>query len=155
MAIRRPWRGRRPTFARALGTDAGRGQNCQWPCDVHFCLPIGFGFKSDSWFTNYKKIHRTSDWLKLGTTGILKFCLRGLLGKRQRLVLFCLLDCLRDIAASVHTAAFFSLDTLESLIHETLAEVELNFPASLHVVMLHLLHHSVVAIQNYCTMYST
>ena len=120
---------------------------------MSICLPIGFGFKSGSWFTNYQKIHRTSDWLKLVTTRILKFCLRGLLGERQRLVLFRLLDCLRDIAASVHTAV--SLDALESLIHETLAEVELNFPAFLQVVMLHLHHHSVVAIRKYGTVYST
>ena len=117
---------------------------------MFICLPIGFGFKSYSWLTNYQKIHRTSDWLKLVTTGILKFCLRDLLGKRQRLVLFRLLDCLRDIAASVHAAA--SLDALELLIHETLAEVELNVPASLQVVMLHLFHHSVVAIRKYGTM---
>ena len=120
---------------------------------MSICLPIGFAFRSGSWFTNYQKIHCTSDWLKLVTTGILKFCLRGLLGERQRLVLFRLLDCLRDIAASVHTAV--SLDALESLIHETLAEVELNSPASLQVVMSHLLHHSVVAIRKYCTVYST
>ena len=81
---------------------------------MSICLRIGFGFKSGSWFTNYQKIHRTSDWLKLVTTGILKFCLRGLLGERQRLDLFRLLDCLRDIAASVNTAV--SLDVLESLI---------------------------------------
>ena len=120
---------------------------------MSICLPIGFGFKSGSCFTNYQKIHRTSDWLKLVTTGILKLCLRGLLGERQRLVLFRLLDCLNDIAASAHTAV--SLEALESLIHETLAEVEQNFPASLQVVMLHLLHHSVVAIRKYSTVYST
>ena len=50
---------------------------------MSICLQICFVFKSGSWFTNYQKIHRTSDWLKLVITGILKFCLRGLLCERQ------------------------------------------------------------------------
>ena len=39
------------------------------------CLPLGFGIKSGPLFSNYLKIHRTSDWLRLVTAGVLKFCL--------------------------------------------------------------------------------
>ena len=110
------------------------------------CLPVVFGLKSCPLFSNYLKIHRTSDWLRLVTAGVLKFCLRELLGDLQRRVLF------RLVAAPAHTPE--SVVALESSIHSTVAEVELCFPVSLQVVMFHLLHHSIAELRTYSTVYS-
>ena len=117
------------------------------------CLPPGFVLKSGPLFSNYLKIHRISDWLRLVTAGVLKLCIRRQLSDQQRRVLFRLLDCLRLVAAPAHPPE--SRDALESLIHTTLGELKLCFPVSLQVVMFHLLHHSVAALRTYGTVYST
>ena len=120
---------------------------------LSLCLPLGFGLKPAPFFSQHDRICRCSDWLEMVSTGILKYCLRGLLGQEQRRVIFRLFDCLRSLVAPAHSEE--DLDSLESFIATTLAEPELHFPVSMQVMMIHLLHHSVSSLRKYGIVYST
>lgn len=65
--------------------------------------------------------------------GILKFCLRGLLGDRQRETLYEFFDCLTVICAESQTSE--SIDILEVRLNTAMAHMERDFPMTIQVIM--------------------
>lgn len=63
--------------------------------------------------------------------GILKYCLRGLLGHSQRKTFFHLLDVIRKVCSECQER--HTLQTLEKEINEVCAEIERDFPISIQV----------------------
>ena len=112
--------------------------------------------------------------LQLATDGILKFCLRGLLGQNQRISLFHLLDVLGTICSD--NQFLQDLPALEKEVNEVCARLERDFPISVQVCTLytctlfgitkelkcsnstysdgHILRHSVKGIQLYGPVHS-
>ena len=70
-------------------------------------------------------------FLQLFTTGILRVCLREMLGHQQRSSLFKLLKLLEQLFSS--TTDMNNIIALETQWHQALAEIERDFPASLQV----------------------
>lgn len=82
---------------------------------------------------------KSHEWKQIATNGVLKFCLRGLLGRKQRKTIFLLFDTISDICAN--SVNMDSVDDLERQVHKVLALVERDFPVSMQVIVFHLLHH--------------
>ena len=70
---------------------------------------------------------------------MLKFCIRGLLGKNQRATLFELCDVLALLCSE--EVQVTDIDAIELRVHRVLALLERDFPVSLQVIVFHLLHH--------------
>ena len=71
-------------------------------------------------------------FLQIATHGILKYCLRGLLGKQQRNTLFFILDTLTDVLAE--SMKLDSLPKLQDKMNTALAMLERDFPIALQVI---------------------
>ena len=71
-------------------------------------------------------------FLQIATHGILKYCLRGLLGKQQRNTLFFVLDTLTDVLAE--SMKLDSLPKLQDKMNTALAMLERDFPIALQVI---------------------
>ena len=100
--------------------------------------PHGVDWKSRKLFSSKVSL-KSIEWKNVLTCGILKYCLRGLLGTNQRSTLFELCD-----VVSCLLAEEIDLQTIESLeyrVHRVLSLLERDFPVSIHVIMIHLLHH--------------
>ena len=89
---------------------------------------------------------------ELVSTRILKYTLRGLLGRRQRITLFFFLDTLAALCAEVIDMS--AIDALEYNVHRSLSLLERDFPVSLHVSVFHLLHHLPTYLRRFGTMYT-
>jgi hypothetical protein len=101
-------------------------------------MPHGFDWKPREIFkrTSGMKSH---EWKLLGCCGILKFCLRGMLGSKQRSTLFMLFDVLRSVCSE--KVSYESMEVVEEKTHLVLALVERDFPLSMQFIVFHLLHH--------------
>ena len=105
---------------------------------VNIVVPLGVDWKSRSLFSRGVSL-KSSEWKNVLSQGILKFCIRGLLGENQRNTLFELCDCVTCLTAEeVDTK---TIDALEYRVHRVLTLLERDFPISIHVIMFHLLHH--------------
>lgn len=82
---------------------------------------------------------KSSEWRVLISSGILKYCIRGLLGELQRKTLFELCDVLALLTSDVISVS--NMDSIEYRLHRVLSLMERDFPVSLHVITFHLLHH--------------
>lgn len=81
----------------------------------------------------------SNQWKHVLASGILKFCIRGLLGAKQRNTLTELCNVTHLLCAeTVHVQ---ELDSLECRVHHVLSRLERDFPMSIHVITIHLLHH--------------
>lgn len=69
--------------------------------------------------------------LQLATDGILKFCLRGCLGNKQRKTFFHLLDVLNKLTSDVQKID--ELDSLEKEVAVVCTEIQRDFPISIQV----------------------
>ena len=114
-------------------------------------VPLGFDWNCSGMFLKHVSM-KSHCWKQMVSTGILKFCIRGLLGKQQRHTLFFLCDTLARVCAEVVYTT--QLDSLEQEIHTVLALLERDFPVSLHVCVFHLLHHLPVYIRRFGPVYS-
>ena len=82
---------------------------------------------------------KSNQWKHVVSSGILKFCIRGLLGKDQESTLNELCDVLCNLCAEeVDLQTIYSL---EYRVNRVLALMERDFPVSIHVITIHLLHH--------------
>ena len=72
-------------------------------------------------------------------SGILKYCIRGVLGDEQRCTLFELCDVISALTSE--TIDTKVLDSIDYRLHRALSLIERDFPVSVNVVSLHLLHH--------------
>ena len=113
-------------------------------------VTTGFDWKPRGFFA--KGAHMKShEWKQIMCAGILKFCLRGLLGKTQRMTLFVLCDILASVCQEELTTSF--IDTLESGLHQSLARIERDFPTSINVIVFHLLHHLPLFLRRFGPVY--
>ncbi|XP_050402379.1 uncharacterized protein LOC126818822 [Patella vulgata] len=115
-------------------------------------VPSGFGLKPGNFLTNTRCL-KSHDCKQIATQNILKYCLRGTLGIRERTTLFFLLDCLRDICAE--SDADDELDELEVKVNKALALFKRDFPVHLQNITTHFIHHIVPDIKKYGPIYST
>lgn len=100
--------------------------------------PHGTDWKPQMLFGD--KVHLKSvQWKHVVASGILKFCIRGVLGSFQRKTLFELFDVLSELVAE--EVDMSRIDVLEYRTHRVLALLERDFPVSLQVIVFHLLHH--------------
>lgn len=118
---------------------------------MNVLVPHGFGWRPREIF-NRKYAMKSHEWKLLSSSGILKFCLRGMLGSRQRSTLFKLFDVLKRICAE--SVIIDAIQLLEEHVHTVLALIERDFPLSLQVIVFHLLHHLPRFIKMYGPVYS-
>ena len=102
-------------------------------------VPHGFDCKPRSFFQRKSTGMKSHEWKQLVTSGILKFCIRGLLGKQQRSTIFELCDVLALLCSE--EVYLNEIDAIELRVHRVLSLLERDFPVSLHVIVFHLLHH--------------
>ena len=93
----------------------------------------------------------SNQWKHVLSSGILKYCIRGLLGPEQRDTLVELCDVMQVLCAE--TVNVQNLDSLEYRVHRVLSLLERDFPVSLHVISLHLLHHLPTYLRRFGSMY--
>ena len=79
--------------------------------------------------------------------GILKFCLRGLLGRNQRISLFRLLDVLAKICSDSQDV--HALLALEKEVNEVCAKIERDFPISVQVQLISILLLTIIINNNF------
>ena len=113
--------------------------------------PHGFDWTSRAIFDD--KVHMKSvQWKHILTSGILKYCIRELLGPFQRKTIFELCDVLSLLLSE--EVCISELDALEDRVHRVLSLLERDFPVSLHVIVFHLLHHLPMFIRRFGPAYS-
>jgi len=95
---------------------------------------------------------KSHQWKQVACHGVLKYCLRGLLANKQQHTLFVLLDTLTRLCAEEISCE--EVQDLESEVHEVLSMVERDFPLSLQVIVVHLLHHLPYFIKRFGPVYS-
>ena len=84
------------------------------------CVPTGFGWRPQAIFGKSSGM-KSHDWKQVATNGILKFCLRNMLGYNQRSTLFELMDVIADLCADVDE---MRINHLELRVHKTLVLIE-------------------------------
>ncbi|XP_015765420.1 PREDICTED: uncharacterized protein LOC107344281 [Acropora digitifera] len=99
---------------------------------IKVCVPVGHGWKPGPFFCK-KHYLKSPDWKQLAVDGILRYCLRGLLGKSQRQTFFRPLDVIQKVCSDDQVTD--SLPVLQKEINETIS--------------LHIFHHSVAGIQQF------
>lgn len=90
---------------------------------------------------------KSVEWKHALVSGILKFCIRGCLGKKQRSTVFELCDVLSDLCS--RCVDVLEVEELEYRLNRVLALLERDYPVSLHVIMFHLLHHLPMFVKHY------
>ena len=114
-------------------------------------VPSSFDWKPQPMFVKITGL-KAHEWYELVKHGILKFCLRGMLGPKQRQTLFKLFDVIRDVCAE--DIPLDSIEKLEENVHLTLALFERDFPVSLQLIVFHLLHHLPTYMKLYGSVYN-
>lgn len=100
--------------------------------------PHGFDWSSEAFFK--QSVHfKSIRWINIIGAGIMKYCIRECLGSFQRRTIFELCDVIQSILSGDVDLSL--IDTLEYRVHRVLSLLERDFPVSIHVTMLHLLHH--------------
>ena len=94
---------------------------------------------------------KSVQWKHTITSGILKYCIRGLLGSHQRRTLYELSDVLSVLVAE--EVDMSTIDVVEYRTHRVLALLERDFPVSLHVIVFHLLHHLPMFLKRFGSAY--
>ncbi len=114
-------------------------------------VPLGFDWRPRPFFQVKSVGMKSHEWKQVISTGIVKFCIRGLLGKNQRATLFELCDVLAQVCSEELRVA--EMDDLEHRVHRVLALLERDFPVSLHVITFHLLHHLPMFLKRFGPVY--
>lgn len=109
-------------------------------------VPHGFDWRPREIFKRTFGM-KSHEWKLLGCCGILKFCLRDMLGHKQRATLFMLFDVLRSICAE--KVSYETVEVVEKKVHLVLALVERDFPLSMQFIVFHLLHHLPMFLKKY------
>lgn len=116
----------------------------------HIKVPVGFDFRPKAVFMAKAIGMKSHAWHQMVSTFILKYCLRGLLGQRQRQSLFFFFDVLSRLCVQVVNS---TLMNIEEDVHRSVSLLERDFPVSLHVCVFHLLHHLPFYIHRYGPVY--
>jgi hypothetical protein len=116
-------------------------------------VPAGIDWKRRKLFDRKSLGYiKSIEWKNVLSSGILKYCIRGLLGEKQRKALFELCDVVAALLD--YDVAEEDVDSLEYRVHRVLSLLERDFPVSLHVVVFHLLHHLPMFIRRFGPAYS-
>jgi hypothetical protein len=114
--------------------------------------PSGMDWKPSKLFGKDASYLNSNQWKHVIASGILKFCVRGLLGKAQETTLMELCDVLSILCSEqVNTE---NMDAVEYRLHRVLSLMERDFPATVHVITLHLLHHLPMYMRRFGPLYS-
>ena len=101
--------------------------------------PSGVDWRPSQLFGKDASHLKSNQWKHVIASGILKFCVRGLLGKNQETTLMELCDIVAILCSE--EVAIRNMDAVEYRVHRVLSLMERDFPAAIHVISLHLLHH--------------
>ncbi|CAC5410523.1 unnamed protein product [Mytilus coruscus] len=102
-------------------------------------VPVNFGVLPGSLFTKIVGGTKCHTWLQLFSNGIIRFCIRGMLGTPQRTSLVNFLLVLEEAYGCSFDMDL--IDNFEKRWHEALCLMERDFPAALQTFYFHLLHH--------------
>ena len=116
-------------------------------CNIR--VPQGFGCTIFSKSTTMK----SHDWKQVVSQGILKYCLRGILGENQRRTLFQLLDSMQEICNE--KLSLDDLNDIEMRLNKTMALLERVYPITLQNITTHILHHVIDGIRRFGPIYGT
>ena len=99
-------------------------------------VPSSFHWRPSDLFTSWGM--KSHEWKEVVCSGVIKYCIRGLLGENQRVTLykFC------DLMSRLFCHQFTTFE--ESVVADThiiLSLIERDFPVSLNSMVLHMLHH--------------
>lgn len=119
-------------------------------CNVQ--VPLGFGFNPSPFFSKPTRM-KSHDWKQVASQGILKYCLRGMLGENQRNTLFLLLDSIQEICSEIQRLD--DLDEIEVRLNRALALLERDYPVVLQNITTHILHHVIDGIRKFGPIYGT
>lgn len=109
-------------------------------------VPAWIDWKQKQLFA--KSVHLKSvEWRHVLASGILKYCIRGFLGKRQRLTLYEICDIIAALSVSMIDPS--ELDDTEYRVSKALSLLERDYPVSIHVIVFHLLHHLPMYVRLY------
>lgn len=119
---------------------------------MNITTPSGMDWKAQKLFGKGAHRMKSVEWRHVLSSGILKYCIRGLLGKDQRTTLIELCNVVQLLCAEevipTHT------DALEYRVHRVLSCIERDFPVTIHTVSLHLLYHLPMYIRRFGPLYS-
>lgn len=101
--------------------------------------PSGLDWKPSKLFGKDASHLKSNQWKHVIASGILKFCVRGLLGKQQERTIMELCDVVAVLCSEEMSVQ--NMDGVEYRVHRVLSLMERDFPATIHVITLHLLHH--------------
>ncbi len=118
---------------------------------LNFQVPHTFDWRPRALFLTKAVGMKSHEWKEVVCAGILKFCIRGLLGSKQRATLFEFCDVLAMVCSEELCAT--ELADLEKRVHRVLCLLERDFPVSLHVIVFHLLHHLPAYLQRFGPVY--
>lgn len=118
---------------------------------IRVLVPANFDWRPRAIFGKSSGM-KSHEFKQIATNGILTFCLRNMLGKKQRQTLFLLFNTLSKLCAE--EVSVDGIDSLEKVVHETLACIERDFPLSVNVISLHLVHHLPLFIRRFGPLYS-
>lgn len=90
---------------------------------------------------------KSVEWKHVLCSGILKYCIRDILGEEQRKTLYELCDVVSELLD--YNVDDDAIDSIEYRVHRVLSLLERNFPVSLHVIVFHLLHHLPIFIRRF------
>ena len=102
-------------------------------------LPSGFDWNPCQLFGKPSSKLNSNQLKHVLSSGILKFCIRELLGDDQRATLNELCDVVSLLVAE--EIDMTSMESVEYRVHRVLSLLERDLPVSLHVIPFHLLHH--------------
>lgn len=114
--------------------------------------PSGVDWKPSKLFGKDASHLKSNQWKHVLSSGILKFCIRGLLGKSQERTLMELCDVVSILCSE--EVNIQNMDGMEYRVHRVLSLMERDFPATIHVIMLHLLHHLPMYMRRFGPLYS-
>ena len=118
---------------------------------LNIVAPAGCDWTPKQLFGKCTSQLKSNEWRHILSSGILKFCIRGLLGCNQRSTLIELCDVVQLLCA--HSVNMKELDSLEYRVHRVLSLLERDFPVTIHVISLHLLHHLPMYIRRFGPVY--
>ena len=111
-------------------------------------VPHSFDWRSRDLF-HYRGM-KSHECKEVVCSGIMKYCIRGLLGENQRKTLFRFCD----LMSRLYCQQFTAFDTeLETDTHLILSLIERDLPVSINVIVFHLLHHFPEYIKLYGPVY--
>ena len=114
--------------------------------------PSGIDWKPSKLFGKDASYLNSNQWKHVIASGILKFCVRGLLGKAQEKTLMELCDVLSILCSE--QVNIQNMDAVEYRVHRVLSLMERDFPTTIHVITFHLLHHLPMYMRRFGPVYS-